>query len=315
MARDLHGRREDGPLVSGPIAFIVNAGAGAGSRPAWFEENRNALETIANGGPIVEVATGEEITAAVGKALDLGCTAIVAGGGDGTLNAVASRLVGTATLFGILPLGTLNHFAKDLGIPLDPDEALAAIRSGRVLEVDVGEVNGRYFLNNSSLGLYPDIVHDRTQQQRRLGRGKWVAFLWAVWGALRRSPFLTVRLIVDGKAATHRTPFVFVGNNAYRMEGFDIGSRAGLTDGILSIYVADGARRWRLVALGLRALFGRLRQAQEFCEYRSTELRVETSRPRMRVATDGEVCKMTAPFLYRIHAGALRVIVPAKPAS
>jgi diacylglycerol kinase family enzyme len=134
--------------------------------------------------------------------------------------------------------------------------------------------------------------------------------MWAVWGALRRSPFLTVRLIVDGESAMHRTPFVFVGNNAYRMEGFQIGSRAGLTDGELSVYLADGARRWQLVALGLRALFGRLRQAREFCEYRAREITVETPRRRMRVATDGEILKMDSPYRYRIHAGALRVIVP-----
>jgi diacylglycerol kinase family enzyme len=293
------------------IAFVVNAEAGVGSRSDWLEANRAAVEKIANGGPVAVISGGKEIGEAVQRALDMGCSVIVAGGGDGTLNAVASRIVGTATLFGILPLGTLNHFAKDVGIPLDPAQALAGIPEGRVVAVDVGEVNGRYFLNNSSLGLYPDIVRDRTRQQRRLGRGKWVAFMWAVWGALRRSPFLTVRLVVNGQSPLHRTPFVFVGNNAYRMEGFQIGSRAGITDGELSVYVADGARRWQLVALGLRALFGRLRQAREFCEYRAREIKVETPRSRMRVATDGEVTKMNAPFVYRIHAGALRVIVPA----
>jgi diacylglycerol kinase family enzyme len=296
------------------IAFILNAQAGTGSRSAWLESNRAAVDTVANGGPVMLVADGEDIAAAVQRALDMGCISIVAGGGDGTLNAVASRIVGTQTLFGVLPLGTLNHFAKDLGIPLDPIDALATIANGRVIAVDVGEVNGHYFLNNSSLGLYPDIVRDRTRQQRRLGRGKWIAFLWAVWGALRRSPFLTVRLVVNGESALHLTPFVFVGNNAYQMEGFQIGKRAGLTDGVLSIYVADGARRWQLVTLGLRALLGRLRQAREFREYRAAELRVETRRRRMRVATDGEVRKMESPFLYRIHAGALKVIVP-KPAT
>jgi diacylglycerol kinase family enzyme len=292
------------------VAFILNA-AGGSFDAGWVESNRDAMETIANGAPIVLAANGDEIKAAVQRALDFGCTAIVAGGGDGTLNAVASLIIGSGVLFGILPLGTLNHFARDLGVPLEPDLALAALRTGHPVQVDVGEVNGRYFLNNSSLGLYPDIVHDRTRQQRRLGRGKWTAFAWAVWGALRRSPFLTVRLVVDGEATLHRTPFVFVGNNAYTMEGFRIGQRSGLTDGVLSVYVADGARRWQLVALGVRALFGKLRQTREFCEFRATDLRVETPRARLRVATDGEVHKLDSPFLYRIHAGALRVILPA----
>ena len=296
--------------MSQRTAFIINTQAGSGPDSGWLETNRPAVEAIANGGPVIVITDAAQIEAAVQSALDMGCAAIVAGGGDGTLNAVASRIAGTATVFGILPLGTLNHFARDLGIPPEPEKALAVIAAGSHLAVDIGEVNGHFFLNNSSLGLYPDIVRDRTRQQRRLGRGKWVAFVWAVWGALRRSPFLTVRLTVDGEATQHRTPFVFVGNNAYQMEGLQIGRRAGLTDGVLSIYVADGARRWRLVTLGVRALFGRLRQAREFREYLAAELRVDTPHRTLRVATDGEVRKMDSPFVYRIHAGALRVIVP-----
>ncbi|MEO8202488.1 MAG: diacylglycerol kinase family protein [Betaproteobacteria bacterium] len=297
--------------ANGPIAFLLNTGAGKGGEPAWLEANRAAIRAIAQGGPVIQISGGNEIDAAVRRALDAGCRSIVAGGGDGTLNSVASRLVGTETTLGVLPLGTLNHFAKDLGIPMDPTEALATIAAGHSFSVDVGEVNGRHFLNNSSLGLYPDIVRDRKRQQRRLGRGKWMAFAWAVWGAMRRAPFLSVRLTVDGTTNLHRTPFVFVGNNVYSMEGFRIGHRAGLTDGTLSVYVADGARRWRLVALGFRALFGKLRQSREFREYRATELRVDSPRRRMVVATDGEVTIMTPPFNYRIHAAALRVFVPA----
>ena len=301
--------------MSRRIAFIINAKSGGGDESSWFESNREAVEAIANGGPVTLVKGGEEIDAAVKRALEMKCDAIAAGGGDGTLNGVASHLVGSATTLGILPLGTLNHFAKDLGIPADPDAALAVLATGHVAAIDVGEVNGRYFLNNSSLGLYPDIVRDRERQQHRLGRGKWMAFLWATWGALRRLPFLTVRLSVNGKAAVSRTPFVFVGNNAYQMEGFRIGTRSSLRDGVLSIYIAHKPTRLGLVMLGLRALFGRLRQAREFHASLATELRVETRHRRLRVSTDGEVCDMAPPFLYRVHAGALRVIVPSPAGS
>ena len=296
--------------VSRRVAFIFNAKAGPPGEQSWLDANRPAVDAIANGGPIVEAKSGEEIAQAVQRALDAQCSVIVAGGGDGTQNAVASRLVGSSMLLGVLPQGTLNHFAKDLGIPENPDDALAAIAAGNHAAIDVGEVNGHYFLNNSSLGLYPDIVRDRERQQHRLGRGKWVAFAWAVWGALRRFPFLTVRLSVDGKAAVHQTPFVFVGNNAYQMQGFQIGTRAGLQDGVLSIYVAHKPSRLGLVLLGLRALFGRLRQTREFRAFLAAELRVETRHRRLRVATDGEVRELESPFHYRIHAGALRVIVP-----
>ncbi len=142
-------------------------------------------------------ASGEAMTAAAQIAVANGLSIIVAGGGDGTINAVAAVVAGTRTGFGVLPLGTLNHFAKDCGIPLKLDAAIDTIATGVRRWVDVGEVNDRVFLNNSSLGLYPDIVRDRENQQEHLGRGKWLAACWATLGALRRYPFLGVRIAPD----------------------------------------------------------------------------------------------------------------------
>jgi YegS/Rv2252/BmrU family lipid kinase len=293
-------------------AFIINAQAGRGVDEALLHQHRQALDAVANGGPIRFVSSGEDIVRAVGEALDAGCSTIVAGGGDGTLNAVASRLVGSEVRLGILPLGTLNHFAKDLGIPLEPAQALQTVAGGVEMSVDVGEVNGHHFLNNSSIGLYPDIVRDRERQQQRLGRGKWVAFAWAMWGAMRRFPFLDVRLMLEGTERAHRTPFVFVGNNAYQMTGFQIGSRQCLTDGKLSIYVTERPTRLRLFGLGLRALTARLRQTDDFRVMTAPTLSIVTRHRNLRVATDGEVRRLATPLHYRVHAGALKVIVPRR---
>ena len=143
---------------------------------------------------------------------------IVAGGGDGTINQVASRLLDSEVSLGVLPMGTLNHFAKDMGIPLELDQAIAVIATSRARLIDVGEVNGRLFLNNSSIGLYPDVVHEREHQQQRLGRGKWLAFGSACVSALRRFPFLRVRLTTmarfrDARHSFHR-------NNESRFQGW-----------------------------------------------------------------------------------------------
>lgn len=293
------------------IAFIFNGHAGRGFDNAWLEEHRAAIEEIAAGGPITVAKDGQQLQQAVTQALALGCSGVVAGGGDGTLNCVASKLVGTPLSFGVLPLGTLNHFAKDLGIPLDPAQALQVIAAGNIDEIDVGEVNGRYFLNNSSIGLYVDLVHDREKQRARLGRGKWLAFAWAFLGALRRYPFMKVNLIIDSQAVAHRTPFVFVGNNPYQTEGLQIGKRDSLQSGRLGVYVAERSGRWRLFELGLRALAGRLRQAKDFKAFKVTDLKIDTSHPTLRVATDGELTRMKTPLNYKIHARSLRVIVPA----
>ena len=157
-----------------------------------------------------------------------GCARVVAGGGDGTISTVAALLAGTDKALAVLPLGTLNHFAKDLGLPLELEAAARVAATGRVVRVDVGEVNGRVFINNSSIGLYPRLVRRRQQQQDRLGRGKWAAFLFAGLSVLRRYPFLDVRLEADGRTFSRRTPFVFVGNNDYLMDGLQIGARARL---------------------------------------------------------------------------------------
>jgi len=204
----------------------------------------------------------------------------------------------------------LNHFAKDLGIPLLLDEAIRNVAQGRRVQVDVGEVNGTIFLNNSSLGLYPDIVRDREKQQRRLGRGKWLAALWATVGALRRYPFLSVRVKIGEDEHARRTPFVFIGNNTYTMQGFSIGERERLDGGKLSLYVAQHPGRLGLLRLGWRALWGRLAQERDFDVLSAENMDIVTRHKRLRVATDGEVTVMNTPLRYRIRPAALTVIVP-----
>jgi len=248
--------------------------------------------------------------AAATRALARGVDAVVAGGGDGTINAVASVLAGSGVALGVLPLGTLNHFAKDLNIPLDLDQAIATIARGTTAQVDVGDVNGRIFVNNSSLGLYPHIVRARDQQQRRLGRGKWTAFGWALVAALRRFPFLGVRLTINGVEHARRTPFVFIGNNDYQMQGFHIGARERLDGGALSLYVAQRPTRLGLLRLAWHALRGHLAQARDFDVMSGAEFTIETRHHRLHVATDGEVNIMQPPLRYRSRPAALTVLVP-----
>jgi diacylglycerol kinase family enzyme len=235
---------------------------------------------------------------------------VVAGGGDGTINTVASILVGSNIALGVLPLGTLNHFAKDLNIPLELEAATHNIIAGHAIQIDVGEVNGRIFLNNSSLGLYPTMVIHREKQQERLGRRKWPAFVWATLTMLRRYPFMNVRLSTNDQELIRRTPFVFIGNNEYLMDGFNIGVRGCLDAGQLSLYVPHRTGRLGLLRLALRALFGRLREAKDFDALCTKSISIETHRKRLHVAIDGEVTLMDTPLHYRVRPGALRVIVP-----
>jgi diacylglycerol kinase family enzyme len=290
---------------------IINGSAGSGHDDARADELREKFAAHGLQAQLTLAASGDDMIAAARAALAQALPVVVAGGGDGTINAVASVLVGTGTALGVLPMGTLNHFAKDAGIPLELDAAIANIAGGVRKAVDVGEVNDRIFLNNSSLGLYPDIVRDREKQQTRLGRGKWLAALWATLGALRRYPFLSIRLALDdGSEHARRTPFVFIGNNAYTMQGFNIGARAALDGGKLSLYVAQRPGRLALFRLGWSALCGRLAQERDFDVISAEQLQIDTRHTRLRVATDGEVTVMATPLRYRIRPGALCVIVP-----
>jgi diacylglycerol kinase family enzyme len=261
--------------------------------------------------PEVHIArSGNDLAHAAQAAARAGAQLVVAAGGDGTVSAVAGALVGTESALGVIALGTLNHFARDLGLPADPAAAVVATLEGEPRTIDVGEVNGRIFLNNSSIGLYPAMVHRRTKQERRLGRGKWHAMLWAGATVLARHAFLHLTLELDGKQYRRRTAFVFVGNNVYEMQGFDIGRRARLDAGVLSVYVTHRGGRLGLIALAARALLGRLEQARDFEAATVARLRIESRHKRLLVATDGEVAAFDLPLEYRIHRRALRVIGP-----
>lgn len=298
-------------LVQRP-AIIINASSGADDKEA---ARGRLVEIFKSHGLDAEVwlaGSGSEIIELARRAVRENCQPIVAGGGDGTISAVASELVGTDRTLGVLPLGTLNHFAKDLNIPLDLDGAARVCVEGRTISVDVGEVNGHIFLNNSSLGLYPDIVRRREQQQQRLGRSKWAAFTWAALAVLRRYPFLNVRLSTDARELVRRTPFVFIGNNEYEMESFNAGARSCLDAGHLSLYVAHRTGRLGLLRFAVRALLGGLRDQKDFDALCSKEIWIETRRENIRVAVDGEVTIMQTPLHYRARPSALRVLAPQK---
>lgn len=296
-------------MASTPV--IVNASAGPGYSSDSLPELQAAFAAAGAEARLLPAGSGSEIEEIARKEAHQGSAVIVAAGGDGTLNAVASALVGTDAALGILPLGTFNHFAKDLGIPLPLEDAARTIVANHQVKVDVGEVNGRIFLNNSSIGLYPEIVKERETLRKRLGRSKPHAMFWATMAVLRRHPFLDVHLQLDDKEQRRRTPFIFIGNNAYEMEGFHVGTRARLDAGCLSVYLAQRRGRWALLGLVARALLGRLREAGDFEALTTHALRIETRHRRLPVATDGEVMVMDMPLEYRARPGALRVIAPA----
>lgn len=235
---------------------------------------------------------------------------VVAGGGDGTISAVASGVAGTDACLGVLPVGTLNHFARDLSIPLDLSRAAEVVATGLTTEVDVAEVNGKIFLNNSIIGLYPIYRFLKAETERRVGN-KRLALLIASASILRRYPLLKVRLSVDGKQLERKTAYILVGNNRHGMEGYHLGLRDSLTEGKLWIYILKNRGRLGILRMLVKLLAGQFRGEEDFEIFPAEDVWVDANRgKKIGVALDGEVTVMETPLHYRTRPRALKVRVP-----
>lgn len=293
----------------GRIAVVVNAGSKSGEVSGLAERISAAFAAHQIAPSIVFVRGGDVHGAAV-RALQDGASAVVAGGGDGTIGTVAAVLAGTPTPLGVLPLGTLNHFAKDLQIPQDLEAAVQTIAAGHAINVDVGDVNGHCFINTASLGVYARLVWEREQQQLA-GRGKWKALAVAAVRVFRSYRHIHVIVNNGEQSRVVRTPFVFVGNNEYELEGANVGRRPGLTGGRLQVCIAPEMTRIELVRLVAGAFTGGLQGADHFEAMSATECSIRTRSRRQGVTLDGELLALRMPLLFTIRPGALQVLVPA----
>jgi diacylglycerol kinase family enzyme len=294
------------------IACLLNASSNSGKA----EDVRSRLEGLfAKHGLTADIlgCDSPDVSRDLRQALAQGAKMLVAAGGDGTVNVVASVAAESRAILGVLPLGTLNHFAKDNGIPLELEAAVAVLANGRVATVDAGQVNDKIFVNNSSIGLYPQIVENREQSQAR-GCGKWQAFLQAVLYVFGRYSKLNVAITTPEKAIRLRTPFVFIGSNSYEIAGLQAGSRQNLDKGVLWVHGAPDAGRARLLWLALKTLLG-LSSHREWHNFETQSLDIHVRRGNIKVSVDGEVLRLASPLRYRILPRALNVMVPASEAA
>jgi YegS/Rv2252/BmrU family lipid kinase len=293
-----------------PITVLLNRGGGAVAADAEIATKVEAALSAAGVRAKVELIDGGECEVRSRAIAERGDALLIVGGGDGTISAAASALVGTDTRLGILPLGTLNHFSRDLGIPADLGEAAKLLASGAERRVDVAEMNGRIFINNSAIGLYPLIVVDRDLQQRRLGRSKRLAMIVASIRTLARFNHQRLTLTVNDEKGRVDTPLLFVGNNDYRIDIGGPGQRESLDDGELCVLVMRKKTRLGLIGASVRALLNRSRRDDMVRLDDVQRLRVESRRSHLTVSLDGEVVSAASPLDYRIRKQALTVIAP-----
>ncbi len=258
----------------------------------------------------ISVATGADILDAASHAKASKPDVIVVCGGDGSVSAVAGELAGTDIKLGILPAGTFNNFARSADIPLAMQEAVQVIFRGQSRAIDIGKVNGKIFINNSSIGLYPKVVRVREKILIHWGGSKIVAMAIAFLTLFKRFPILSIEFEIEGKTIQRKSPFVFIGNNEYEMNLLNIGSRKSLQGGKLSLYTGNFESRRSILQIIIFILFNRLRQNRDFDYHTARKIRLETRKKYTHVSLDGEIYEMQSPLFYEIQPKQLQIIMP-----
>jgi diacylglycerol kinase family enzyme len=291
------------------ILIIMNPHSG---KKRTGEKAHQLRAEVANypGRFVIHEVKGREIQATVTRAIDEGYRTIAAAGGDGTICAVASALAGTGCRMGVLPLGTFNYFARGLGLPETVPEALRTLLETPSRPFDMAEVNGHAFLNNASLGAYAKVLESRERIYRKFGRSR-IAAYWSVLVALLNfRARLSAKMTVDGEVHHFRTPMIFVANNTFQLELFNLPGGDLIRDGKLVALVAPDVGRWGLMAFALRLALGTMDKDRDFRLLAGREMLVEIRRRGTVVARDGERGRMWAPFRFRLRPAALDLIAP-----
>jgi YegS/Rv2252/BmrU family lipid kinase len=270
---------------------------------AFLQAARNAdLE-------VIEISPELDCAREVRERAARGTTLFIAAGGDGTVHHVMQAVAGTSAILAVIPTGTYNHFARDLGIPLDWSEALDVALHGDTREIDAARINDRYFINNVSLGLYPELVARREERGRDYPR--WKARLYALYRTLRKFPHVTLTVESAAQQETVRTHVFLVSNNSYDLERFGVEApRETLTEGKLSVYWLSHRSRWQLAKIVARYMTGRVREIAGFTSFRTKQMRVQSTRATLKVGIDGELFTLTTPLILESVPASVTVRVP-----
>ncbi len=288
-----------------PLPVIVNGGGGAASRLGEKLGDTVEAAFAAVGLTIaLELPKGEAIGVAITTAA--GAPIVAIGGGDGTLGHAAGDLAKAGSTLAVLPLGTRNHLARQLGIA-DLKQACQVIAGDRRGRIDLAQAGDRVFVNNASIGIYTGLVRERD----RLPGPKWLGTIPATFHVLKHMRTQHMRLTIDGKSRSIKTPLLFIGNNRYSLKTGSLGQRKSLSDGVLSLFAVSARTPMALIGFALRTLVGRSdpeRDYEELCEAKQV---IVEGHGCIDVAFDGEVEECRLPLTFKILPGALEVLVPA----
>lgn len=300
------------------LQFIINAAAGSSDAEAKREVIEAALQAGGRRGDLLFCNPAElsHMSYQAATRATATRTAVVAVGGDGTLNTVAQAAHAAGCAMGVVPQGTFNYFARTHGIPADPADAVRQLLCSVPAPVQVAGINDRVFLVNASLGLYPDLLEDREAYKARFGRSRWVAFLAGCATLLRAQRRLRLRIEMGGKARDMQTLTLFVGNNRLQLQQLGAEPEDTLAgtpgDGTMAALVLRPIGTRSMLGLMLHGAMGRLGEAAGVERFEFQHLVVRPTLPQSRsgvkVAFDGEVTMMRAPLEFRVLAKPLYLL-------
>ncbi|MGQ7794095.1 diacylglycerol/lipid kinase family protein [Faunimonas sp. B44] len=293
------------------VTIVLNSNAGTlrGLDPQETADRIAAIFRDAGHQAAAEVHGGSAAIAAITRVCAAkGCDAIIVGGGDGTVSAAASAAARSGMTLGILPLGTMNLFARSLGIPLELEPAAEALAHGRAVAVDIGEVNGRLFIHHVTLGLHPRMIRVRERLKYGSRIGKILANVQALWLVIRRPPYFRAEIDVDGVRQVRRTAALVVSNNPFG-EGH-LPYADDLRQGRFGLYVST-SRRWTdLLQLTAAVTLGAIKESPLLERMTGRAIDVVLARPDVRASVDGEIVRLASPLRIRMHQRGLSVLEP-----
>jgi len=287
--------------------LFVNRRSGTRRASAELTAMQNAATEA--GLEVIPLSADVDLSNTIRERMAAGRRLFVAAGGDGTINHVVQSLVHSEAVLGVIPAGSYNHFAKDLGIPLTWRRALETILSGQTRQIDVARINDRFFLNNVSIGLYPELVARREERGRDYAR--WKARLWAAYATLRKFPHVTLTLESEHHQEVIRIQVLMISNNTYDLSRMGIEApRSTLSEGRLSVYWLPHVPRLALMRFAAHYLAGRVHETPGFRSFRTSRLKLQSSHHHLNVGIDGEVMRIPMPIVIAIVPQALLVRVP-----
>ncbi|PWR21948.1 diacylglycerol kinase family protein [Zavarzinia compransoris] len=298
------------------ITVVMNEKAGTLAQGDGHAIATGVRNAFAHAGHTVNVAAVKprDMQSAVQRSITTKPDVLVVGGGDGSLNGALNMLGRAPIALGVLPLGTMNLTARDIGLPPDPVDAAKAMARGTIAPVDVANLNGTRFLHAAVLGFYPWMVLDRDRARRRRGLSKWPAMIRAGWRALFRRHELEIDVDLGTDAGDRvqlRTPLLVVANNRFVDGAGPVPTRASLADGELAVYVAETTGPLSLLRLAAAVAAGRWESAPGIHFAACRSLTVASSRRRLRVAVDGELMHFEPPLSFRLEQGRLYFLMPS----